>query len=101
MIIYNVTIKIDPEIEEAWLQWMHNGHMQAVVDTGMFSSFHFFELLQPSSEDGRTFVAQYETDSLEKYERYVNEFGPDLKKEGMDKFGDKMVAFRTVLEKIK
>jgi hypothetical protein len=34
------------------------------------------------------------------YERYQSEFAPSLQADGMQKFGGKFIAFRTLLEEI-
>ena len=45
MYIYNVTIKIDIDIEQEWLTWMQEEHLKEVVATGMFDSYSFLELI--------------------------------------------------------
>lgn len=100
MIVYNVTIKVENEIAAEWIEWLDQGHAQSVVDTGMFSEYHFFELLEPADAEGRTFVVQYFTDSEEKYQRYLEEFAPALRAEGEEKFKDKFVGFRSKLMKL-
>lgn len=100
MYIYNVTIKISHSIEQEWLHWMKEIHMQEVVNTGMFDSYHFYKLLDADDEEGKTFIAQYYTSSEKRYQRYIEEFAPLLRQKGYEKFGDKFIAFRSILEKI-
>jgi hypothetical protein len=102
MILYNVTIQIDPAIEADWLHWMHHEHLQEVVGTGCFDSYAFFRLLEPitGEEPGPTFIAQYKTDARERYERYIREFAPVLREKGFARFGDRFIAFRTVMEQL-
>lgn len=100
MIIYNASIKCDLDIVASWLDWMQNGHMKAVIQTGMFTHANLFELTEPQSEDSRTFIAQYYSDSEEKVQQYIQEFAPVLKSEGIEKFGEKFVAFRTIMQKL-
>lgn len=95
--IYNVTIKVATEIVEDWIQWMKHEHMDEVIETGMFDHYHFFELIEPVDEEGRTFVAQYSTDSPERYKRYIDEFAPALREKGYQRFGDRFIAFRSVM----
>jgi len=97
MIVYNVSIKVQEDIAGEWVQWIKGGHAQEVVDTGMFSHFSFFELVEPYEEGAKTFVIQYFTDSEEKYNRYISEFAPKLRQDGLDRFKDKFVGFRTKL----
>ncbi len=99
MYIYNVTIKIDIDIEQEWLTWMQEEHLKEVVATGMFDSYSFLELIEPTEEGSKTFIAQYFTDSIDRYEAYIEAFAPMLRQKGMDKFGDRFIAFRTIIKK--
>jgi hypothetical protein len=36
MILYNVTVSIDPAIHEEWLEWMKVKHIPDVMNTGCF-----------------------------------------------------------------
>lgn len=99
MIVYNVTVKVEKSIEEEWLGWIEK-HAPEVVETGCFVSYSFFELLEPKVDAQRTFVIQYFAKTKEDYERYLSDFAPQLKEDGIKKFGDKFVAFRSILEKL-
>jgi hypothetical protein len=102
MYIYNVTIKILPSIETEWLTWMEHEHLDEVISTGCFDSYSFLKLIDPiSDDDGITYIAQYFTDSKERYEMYINEHAPRLREIGYARFGAQFIAFRTVLQKIK
>ena len=37
MFIYNVTVKVDWSIHDAWVQWMLNEHMPEMIKTGCFT----------------------------------------------------------------
>jgi len=99
MIVYNVTVKVDNDILEDWLTWIQS-HMPEVVDTGCFTGYSFFELLDPKVDEHRTFVAQYFANSEADYERYINEFASEMREDGLMKFGDKFTAFRSILKKM-
>jgi Domain of unknown function (DUF4286) len=97
MIVYNVTIKVSWSIVEEWLVWMRGEHIPAVLATGKFDHNTFYRLLDQDEAEGPTFVAQYSTSSLERYEQYNMEFAPLLQADGRAKWGDQFVAFRTVM----
>lgn len=99
MIVYNVTVKVEKSIEEEWLTWIES-HAPEVVATGCFESYSFFELLDPKVDEMRTFVIQYFAKTMQDYERYLSDFAPKLKEDGIKKFGEKFVAFRSILEKL-
>jgi len=99
MIIYNVTVNVEDSIHDEWLSWMKEVHIPDVMKTGMFSAYRLSRVL--SDEDtGLTYSFQYSCDNMEKYERYIREFAPALRNDVTGKFGDKFVAFRTLLEVI-
>jgi hypothetical protein len=100
MVIYSVSIKLMPHIEEAWLQWMHNEHMQAVLDTQCFNKCELLKLAEPIDDDGVTYIAQYETDSHEKVNTYIEQFAPALREAGYARFGNQFIAFRTILHRV-
>lgn len=100
MIVYNVTVKLDEEIREAWLDWIRNGHMQEVLNTGCFDEAHLYELKEPEEESADTFIVQYVTDRMERYETYTRDYAARLRGDGQKKFEGKFVAFRTVMEKL-
>lgn len=99
MIIYNVTVNVEDSIHDEWLAWMKSVHIPDVMRTGMFSEYRFCRVLS-NADTGRTYSFQYTCESMEKFERYRDEFAPALRNQVTEKFGDKFVAFRTLLEVI-
>ena len=98
MIIYNVTIKPDWSIHEDWLQWMKEEHMQQVVDTGCFSSYKLLRLLEVDETDGPTYAAQYTAGSMEQYQDYISKHASRLRDEGFSRWGNKFIAFRSIMQ---
>ena len=98
MIIYNVTTNIHESAHDQWLQWMKEKHINQVLATGKFSSAKLVRVLVEEEMGGKTYAAQYTTDSLETLQRYYTEDAPRLRDESMRLFGDKALAFRTELE---
>lgn len=97
MIIYNVTIKVNHDIAEAWLRWMKEEHMPELLKTGIFTETRLCRLLEQDETEGSTFSAQYTCDSMEDYQEYVRSFAPLMRDKGFKKFGDKFIAFRSVM----
>jgi hypothetical protein len=96
MFIYNVTINVDASIHEEWLKWMREKHMKEVVDTGCFTHSRMLRVL--ADDEGATYSAQYFFDTMEQYERYRSQHAPALQREGFERFGDKFIAYRTLLQ---
>jgi hypothetical protein len=99
MIIYSVTVNIDFDIENEWVEWMKNTHIPDVLNTGMFLEHRMSKVLSvQSDETGVTYNIQYTCRSMNDYEKYLNEFADELQKEHSEKYANKFAAFRTLLE---
>ncbi len=99
MVVYNVTVKIDPEIHEEWLQWMRLHHIPKVLGTGIFNKCRISRL-ELKESDGITYVIQYDAKSHEALNKYMAQYAPDLQKEHIDRYANRFVAFRTYLDVI-
>ena len=98
MIIYNVTVKVDVDIHSEWLAWMRKQHIQDVVNTNYFKSCRLSRLLGQNEEDGITYSIQYLSPSMKDLHHYQAHFAPKLQQEHIEKFGNKAIAFRTMME---
>ncbi len=99
MIIYNVTIKIDHEVHDPWLEWMRCTHLPEVLATGCFTEHRILKL-KLDEEDGVTYAIQYSCESMETLEHYQTVHGPGLRNKTDELFKDKYVGIRTILEVI-
>ncbi len=97
MIIYNVTVNIENDVREEWLQWMKETHMPDVMKTGCFLESKICKVLV-DEEQGTTYSIQYTCESMNKMEEYKRDHSSGLQKEHAEKFANKFAAFRTLLE---
>lgn len=100
MIVYNITIKIEPAIEKAWIQWQKEEHIPEIMATGCFEKYQFYKLLEQGEEDGITYIVQYFADSENQYNKYITEKAPILRQKALQKWGDRFIAFRTVMQPV-
>jgi hypothetical protein len=98
MIIYNVTIKVENDVVSDWISWMQGEHITELLATGLFANCRLCKLLEQDETDGVTFSAQYECDTLEKYNTYISEYAPTMREKGFKRFGGRFIAFRSVME---
>lgn len=99
MIIYNVTINVDESIHKQWLDWIKI-HIPKVLATGKFKEAKLTRVLVDEQMGGITYSVQYRALSKKALEDYYLNYANTLRKEGLQLFGDKTVAFRTELEVI-
>ena len=97
MIIYNVTTNIDESIHNEWLAWI-KAHIPQVLATGKFIEAKLTKVLVEEDLGGTTYSVQYRAKSREALDAYYKDDADRLRKEGLSKFADKMLAFRTELE---
>lgn len=100
MIVYNVTTKVEWAVAEQWVQWMKNEHIPGILATGHFSGHRFYKLLQVDDVDGQTYTVQFFANTLMDYEAYIQQHSAGFRKAVMDVFGDRLIAFRSVMEAI-
>lgn len=98
MIVYNITIKVAPAIEEAWILWQQQEHIPEIMASGLFSEWKLFRLLEQDDDEGSTFIVQFFAPTREQYQQYIDEFASVLRQKSFDKWGNQFLAFRTVME---
>jgi hypothetical protein len=98
MIIYNVTIKIIPSIEPAWVEWMRAEHIPDIINTGCFVNATMLRLLNIDESEGPTYAVQYQAPDKDSYDRYISQYSQQMRQKAFDKWGDGFIAFRTVME---
>src|SRR5258708_2398764 len=98
MIIYNVTINIDPSVHEDWLQWMREIHIPEVMQTNLFIENRILKVMSDDEAEGFTYSIQYTCNSISDYEKYKTQHAPSLQAKHTERYKDKFVSFRTLLE---
>ncbi|PHR31657.1 MAG: hypothetical protein COA38_07570 [Fluviicola sp.] len=95
MILYNVTVSLDPKIQEDWLDWMRSTHIPDVMNTGCFLESRISRV---HGEEGEvTYAISYVTESEEIYDHYQATHAVGLQKDHSDRYEGKFAAFRTKL----
>ncbi|MBL7985044.1 MAG: DUF4286 family protein [Flavobacteriales bacterium] len=97
MIIYNVTVNVDVDVHEQWLEWMKHTHIPEVMATGLFLDNRLCRVLA-DDEGGITYAIQYTCADMTTYERYRSEHAPRLQAETQKLYAGRFAAFRTLLE---
>ena len=64
MIIYNVTVKVDNSIGDAWLQWLKERTYPGGGGNGLFFTHAVvLQLIEVDNSDGPTYAIQYHAPS--------------------------------------
>tara|TARA_B100000900_G_scaffold373319_1_gene353789 strand:+ start:2235 stop:2564 length:330 start_codon:yes stop_codon:yes gene_type:complete len=97
MIIYNETINIDESIHLEWREWMQE-YIPHVLATGLFSKLVFSKVLITEEMGGTSYSLQHYAYSKAALEAYHKQYAQKIQSEGIKRFGEKMLVFRTELE---
>ncbi|HET6993500.1 MAG TPA: DUF4286 family protein [Chitinophagaceae bacterium] len=97
MIVYNISMKVDLSIEKEWVAWQKNEHIPDIMATGQFTDYKFYRLLEEEN-DAATYVIQYFAPDIQHYNKYMDSFAVGLRKKAFDKWGNKFIAFRSVMQ---
>jgi len=101
MIKYNVTVRVDPSVEKDWIAWMRDIHIPDVMATGLFLRHEFSKLIHPEPiDDATSFIIQYWCNDIDTLNQYFKNAAPALQKDHVDRYGEKCLAFRTIMEEI-
>ncbi len=96
MILYNVTVNVDADAHDEWLEWMKEVHIPDVMATGMFVESKLARILAEEA-GGKAYSIQYFAKSMDEYGKYLEEFAPKLQADHENKFKGKVASFRTLL----
>jgi hypothetical protein len=100
MLLYNVTVGVDKDAEEEWLQYMREKHIKDVLNTGLFVESKMYKVLQDGDEGTISYSIQYFARSIEDVQRYLEVFAPVLVEEHRKRFQNRHVAFMTLLDEV-
>jgi hypothetical protein len=98
MFIYNVTIQVEKQIAPQWLLWLQQEHIPDVLNTGCFTNYQILKLIDTDETDSVTYAVQYFSVSTELIDDYVYTHADVLRKKGFERWGNRYVAFRTIME---
>jgi len=98
MIVYNISNKVDLAIEADWVQWQQLEHIPAIMASGQFTDYKFYRLLEEDRDDSATYIIQYFAPTMENYHNYIHNFAPQRRREAFEKWGNRFIAFRSIMQ---
>jgi hypothetical protein len=100
MLIYNITVQVERSIADALLSWLQQEHIPEVLQTGCFVKHQVVKLVDAAETESVTYAIQYYTENETELNRYLNDHASVLRQRGFDKWGNRYIAFRTIMEVI-
>lgn len=101
MFIYNITIKTDWRIQEAWLAWVQEVFIAEAMKSRCFSHYLLVRLREVDEEEGPTYAIQLYADDRLRYNTFTERFLPQLEARSFDKWGNNVLSFGTLMELVK
>jgi hypothetical protein len=100
MLIYNVTIQVENSVAAQWLQWLQQEHIPEVLLTGCFSKYQLVKILNAEETATATYAVQYYAADNTQLDHYLENYAQGLRQKGFDRWGNRFIAFRTIMEVI-
>ena len=99
MIQYEVRLEVKAEVAKEFEVWLDE-HIGRVLKAPGFLHANCYETWPTEKENQgtRKWLVQYHLKDSAAMERYLEEFAPALRQEGLDRFGDAMQASRRILQ---
>ncbi len=98
-IIYNVTVSIDPAIEQDWVSWMCEVHIPDVMATGCFLEGRMSKM-NDEEEGACTYAMTYVAYSQEHLSDYQHNHAARLQVDHKSRYEGRFAAFRSTLNVI-
>jgi len=100
MLIYNVTTHVEPSVEQDWLVWMKQKHLPQMLATKKFIHAKIFKINSEHDQGGISYAVQYHCTDQKTLNQYLKNDAECMRKEGIEKFGNNLLFFRTELQLI-
>ncbi len=100
MLLYNVTIGIDPQSEKEWMDYMKSNYIPNAMATGLFINTRMFKVLHDSEDGTISYSIQFFAENIDNVQQYLEVFAPKIIEDHRARYANKHVAFMTLLEEI-
>lgn len=94
MYLYSVSINIEKEAEQEWLDFMQKKHIADVLATGYFTGASMRKEISNNDTSFSTYNIEYAVETEENYNSYQQVEAPALQKDIADRFAGKFTAQR-------
>ena len=100
MIVYNVTYKVDHDVNEEWLRWMRRVYIPRAMDTGKFDDHRLCQIMGVDESDGMTYSLQFSSPNMITFQLFQEQDAYPLQKAMMTRYKDRYVAFSTIMKEV-
>lgn len=95
MLVYNITFKVDLDEANSFLDFLENYTQENDID------FDLFQLANVDDSDGFTYCLHQKFPDMGTYNQHIVVIDNKFKEQIIEKYGDKVLFFGSILNKIK
>lgn len=100
MLLYNITFKVDLDVNDEWLRWMKKVYINRMMDTGKFEEYRFCRLMGVEESDGFTYALQFLCPNMITYQLFQEKDAYAIQKAHALRYKDRYVSFSTLMKVI-
>lgn len=100
MVTINTTFHVDEEIKHDFIDYMRSTYIAEAITDKQLISARLFRIHAQKDEGGISYSVQFAFDNLDDLDKWDKKKGLNLNKGLINKFGDKVAGFSTLLEEI-
>lgn len=100
MILYNITFNVELDTVEDFKSYLQQAHIPSLELGNDILEYKFFRLLNVDESEAMTMTLQYFLKDLGTYNQHLTVIDRELKRDLYQRYGDKVLYFCSVLEKI-
>lgn len=94
-------MNVEDSVHDDWKEWMRTHYIPSVMQTGLFQEYKMLRLLSEANEaEGTTYAVQYYLPDIKSFLLFSENHAPDFHQELQLRYGNSVIAFRTLLEVI-
>ena len=98
MLLYNITTLVSWPVHDSWFQWTQQQYIPQVLKTSHFFDWKMLRLLEVNDEEGPTYAIQFYANSINDYQRFLQEYHQLFSDELRKKWGDNIASFESIME---
>lgn len=100
MFLYNLTIHVEWQIHDAFLQWLENELLPDLLQRPYFHSYKLMELLGTDEQEGKTYSLQLYVESMAMFNRFSEIYSNAFFKKFTNKWGQQCYLFPSLLREL-
>lgn len=100
MVLYNITFNVELGVFADFKEFLTENHLPTLSNNSGIIEHKLFKLLNVDESEAMTITLQYFLQDLGTYNQHIAVIDTKLKKEIYEQYGEKVLYFCSVLEKI-